>query len=287
MSKNQKDVFLLRGFVRSGTNWLSRLVNLHPEINCQGEFHLYPFKQFQRQYKQTFNSGSCIYQNEKDAILNAEFNRFVKNIIRRYCEGDKYTLVGNRTPAGLNDMWLPHAKHLVISRDGRSVVTSWFQHIMKNNILGDINRFPKLKENKRLFDKDKKHFLKNPHDLLTSEGFFKEIVKRWSDRVIADNRVATSADNGEIGLDYHWVKYENLHMAPVQRRKEIYQYLGVDPDKANPIDDKNMPAYNAKKANDINNRGTISGWQNFFTPKQDAWFAEIAGQAMEIHLSKN
>ena len=59
------DVFLLRGFVRSGTNWMGRILNLHPDINCQGEFHLYPFKHFYNDYRNQYGAGSCIFQYEK------------------------------------------------------------------------------------------------------------------------------------------------------------------------------------------------------------------------------
>ena len=34
-----KKFFVVRGFMKSGTNWLCRLLNLHPDISCAGEFH--------------------------------------------------------------------------------------------------------------------------------------------------------------------------------------------------------------------------------------------------------
>ena len=33
--------FFIRGYSRSGTNWLKRLLGLHPRVRCTGEFHLY------------------------------------------------------------------------------------------------------------------------------------------------------------------------------------------------------------------------------------------------------
>ena len=31
--------FFVRGHPRSGTNWVGALLNLHPQVNCFGEFH--------------------------------------------------------------------------------------------------------------------------------------------------------------------------------------------------------------------------------------------------------
>ena len=33
------EYFFVRGHPRSGTNWIGALLNLHPQINCWGEFH--------------------------------------------------------------------------------------------------------------------------------------------------------------------------------------------------------------------------------------------------------
>src|SRR5207244_11461043 len=33
------DLFFVRGHPRSGTNWVGALLNLHPQVNCFGEFH--------------------------------------------------------------------------------------------------------------------------------------------------------------------------------------------------------------------------------------------------------
>src|SRR6059058_5661183 len=35
----QHELFFVRGHPRSGTNWVGALLNLHPQINCFGEFH--------------------------------------------------------------------------------------------------------------------------------------------------------------------------------------------------------------------------------------------------------
>ena len=34
-------IFFLRGHAKSGTNWLGRLLNLHPRIRCEGEFNFH------------------------------------------------------------------------------------------------------------------------------------------------------------------------------------------------------------------------------------------------------
>src|SRR5437588_9391909 len=38
-AKVEHSFFFVRGHPRSGTNWVGALLNLHPRVNCFGEFH--------------------------------------------------------------------------------------------------------------------------------------------------------------------------------------------------------------------------------------------------------
>ncbi len=280
------DIFLLRGFVRSGTNWLGRIVNLHPDANCQGEFHLYPFKEFYKGYLKDYKDASCLLQNGKENILTAELNKFFRGVIRRYAENEKYKIVGNRTPAGLTDLWLPNAKHLIISRDGRSVVTSWFFHTLKHPTK-EINNYPRLLKAYEKYQENKNFFENNPEQLLSDEKFFKVIVKRWNDRVYNDKALTNQADKGKINLNYHWVNYEEFHENVEKIRNEIYTYLGLDPAKANPLDESTIPGFkkNSNNSKQIRARGVTNSWENFFTDNSYQWFEETGKMGLEIHES--
>ena len=281
------DIFLLRGFVRSGTNWLGRIVNLHPDANCQGEFHLYPFKEFYKGYIKDFKDASCIFQNDKGNILSTELNKFFRGVIRRYADNRKYKLVGNRTPAGLTDFWLPSAKHLIISRDGRSVVTSWFFHTLKHPTK-EINDYPLLLKAYEKYTENKNFFDNNPELLLRDEKFFKLIVKRWNDRVANDKNLTRQSDEGKIPLHYYWVNYEELHQNVEKGRNEIYTYLGLDPAKANPLDEGTIPGFTKENNNSngkVRARGVVNSWDKYFTDANHQWFAEVGQQGLDIHES--
>ncbi|MFN9877370.1 MAG: hypothetical protein ACK557_02725, partial [Planctomycetota bacterium] len=40
---DEKRFFCLRGFMKSGTNWLGSLLDNHPAVSCQGEYHWQEF----------------------------------------------------------------------------------------------------------------------------------------------------------------------------------------------------------------------------------------------------
>ena len=287
MKNLDTDIFLLRGFVRSGTNWLGRVVNLHPDANCQGEFHLYPFKAFLKQYLEDYKGATCVLQNGQGNILNSEMNKFFRGVIRRFADNTKHKMVGNRTPAGLTDLWLPNAKHLIISRDGRSVVSSWFFHTLKHPT-SEINKYPALLKAYEKFQKNKNHFFNHPEDLMLDQKFFRVIVKRWNDRVVNDIRLARQADEGKINLNYYWVNYEELHSNVEQGRSEIYTYLGLDPAKANPLDEATYPGFSKKnneKETVVRSRGVKNSWEKYFTDDNLQWFSEVGQHGLDLHTS--
>ena len=112
------------------------------------------------------------------------------------------------------------------------------------------------------------------------------IVKRWNERILGDTRLTRMADSGKINLDYHWINYEELHSNIEAGRSEIYAYLGLDPSKANPLDEATYPGFTkANNENDtvVRSRGVKNSWEKYFTDDNLQWFSEVGQQGLDLH----
>lgn len=281
--KKEPEVFFLRGYMRSGTNWLGRVVNLHPDINCQGEFHL---QQFGQGKSKVDRSTSCIITGGNKNMLDAEFEKFIKTLVRNHC-GREHKLVGDRTPTGISALVVPNSKYLLIQRDGRDVITSWFKHILKtvSKNKGRLKRYRKFSEYPEMLNKLKKvrnkpnYFEVNKKELMDCEGYFRFIASQWNTRIINDNKMSEVAK--VRNLDILHISYEKMHANPEEERAKIYEFLGLDPKLAAPLDVHTLPGF-AKKIPKGQHRGIVANWYNYFDETMAEWFDSEASEALKI-----
>lgn len=279
---NLDNIFFLRGHPRSGTNWLGRVLNLHPDINCHGEFHLESFGNAKRKVEA---SVSCFILEDRKAELDQHYEIFIKSLVRQFC-GSDHKIVGDRTPVAVNTVIVPNAKYLVISRDGRDVIVSWFKHILniatkhKNNIsrYKAFNEAPKMTELALKISEDPAYIRKNKRKLLASEKFFRNIAKKWNDRIINDHKAAAFMQKHFENLEVMWINYEELHANIETKRSEIYSFLGADPSKSEELNDLTMPGYN----NQSSARGKVGKWMDYFSEEKARWFDEEASEALQL-----
>lgn len=275
---SEKTIFFIRGYMRSGTNWLSNILNLHPEINCVGEFHLQMINRaFEKLYREFYTKDIQMYQDRDATILKKEFDNFIKRVVTAYC-GEEHRIVGDRTPVGLVDFILPDCKYIIISRDGRDVLVSFMYHALKTN-MPIVNQYPEMKEKRRLFLKNPNYFEKHPHELLDCEPCFKWVAKSWNDTLM-DNR--RKCDSKHFDFDYYWLEYSKMHQDPEKYRRELYTFLGADPDLALPLNDRTRPGFKKNRPLAHNRKGKVGDWSNYFTDKNRAWFKELAHEAAGV-----
>lgn len=274
----QPEVFFLRGFMRSGTNWLGRILNHHPDINCVGEFHL---QGFQKAFNECCNLNSCLNKDQTIKIIRNNYYDFVRQNIIDIC-GTNYKLVGDRTPAPLAKLVIPNSKYIIISRDGRDVLVSWFFHAIKKN-LPYLKNFSGMKKKSLDFQKNKNFFENNKELLLNNEKFFRHGAKLWNNRILSDKKICNAIEQGEIeGSEYYWIQYEKLHSNIDVNRNDIYVFLGLDPSKASKINNETQPGFSNEESKSSQQRGVVGRWKDYFSPQNHIWFDEEASEAMEI-----
>lgn len=271
------ELFFIRGYAKSGTNWLCNLMNLHPDVRCRGEFHFPTL--FRGLLGEQENLTAILKRDEYRPILEDRLQQLFRDIIVDVCGPAR--LCGDRTPCPLRSLIVPDSKTPYITRDGRDVMVSWTYHSM--NL--DIEDWPEMKAKAKQLKSDPNYFEVHKQQLLSCEESVRNFAAKWNEVVCDDFAVMRAADRGEIPLDYHWVRYEDLHRDTQVRRDEIYRFLNLKPKHALPLTAKTAAGFGNGKTNRPDNfyrRGCTGTWQEYFTDQQRQWFESEASAALQL-----
>jgi hypothetical protein len=271
-------IFLLRGRMRSGTNWTCALLNLHPKIACHGEFHFELLREGVAAFAQRAEAagkgiGAAVASEARAAYLD---------IVQR-CLATKVhhkphaAWIGDRTPAPI-DTAIPGAPVINIVRDGRDAVLSWARHRLGMDLPFAREPFESWRQAYRAepgaFDRD-------PGRYLEHEELIRQAVANWRDHVRSDLDIIARARRGEVDTPVLELSYERLHEDTEGARREMYAFLGVDPAEAAPLDNETVAGL-------ASGRGRIGAWREAFTDGARRWFNEEAGELLiELGYEKN
>ncbi|HEU4952626.1 MAG TPA: sulfotransferase [Holophagaceae bacterium] len=264
--------FFLTGAPKSGTTWLGKLLDAHPEISCRGEACVHHFGQRLVAACKDYND---LLARRKVAITDA--NDFpplkweeVLTLMRTFIELRFQAIADPAKPAlrflGEKDPehalhfkelggLFPEAKVLHIVRDGRGVFVSAWHHNVRSN-----------------------------YEHLKTHGFddFLDVTAReWADRV---RRARAGAVH--LGDRYLEVRYEDLVADPEPGFARVLRFLGAD---ASPevvqvcvaaasfeTLSQGRKAGEEDKASFFR-KGDPQDWRNHLTPAQVARFDALSG----------
>jgi hypothetical protein len=278
-------LFFLRGHPRSGTNWVGALLNLHPDINCVGEFH---FEELRRA-TDSLRGQSWHIVGQEPAATQLELG--LQDTVRRCMMAfrDKKpaaTWIGDRTPRPLRPL-IPGAPYIVIVRDGRDVLVSWTYHVLrqKPDVVSAVvpprfrERFAKAASD---FQADPKCFQREPRTLLADEEWVLHAARTWGDWVVRDRHAADLFRTGELDGSVHVVKYEELHVDTDTERRKMYAFLGLDPSQATPLSAQNRTTagFGREDSTSFFRHGEVGDWKTYATAPMRRAFKEAAGPAL-------
>jgi sulfotransferase family protein len=252
-AQTQPRVFFVVGHAKSGTSWLMRLLNAHPEIMCRGEGRIFG-RSFRRADLKDDHSSPFQPCSLYRAFLESDYLRLwlqrsvwtrevdVERSIRRLTrvaarhfmieqlEGTRKSIVGDKTPflsaetlSEIADIY-PDAKVVHIIRDGRDVAVSGMHHLWNREL--DLGGGNDLTPQEAMI---RDAFRADPRGVPARGGIFTPrrlclMAESWREMV------ARARDDGPnlLGDRYAEVRYEDLRTQPAVEARRILRFLNAD-----------------------------------------------------------
>ena len=276
-SKMDKQFFCIRGYMKSGTNWLGSLLSSHEEVDCVGEFH---WQQIVAPANRAIRKLPIYSQDDGSQAeqLRAGLENLTKQLLLSGAH-PKATLIGDRTPHTIEPVVIRGAKHICIVRDGRDVLVSRAFHLYNNPDSHRLfERFPELELLRQKFASDPWYFKNHPDDLLGHEAMVRESARWWRDHQQSDREACEKYPN----LPVLKVRYEDLHADVQAERHKLFEFLGVNPRRCAQISGHLKAGFKEERPNEFLRKGSVGDWENYFTDQTRRWYKEEAGEELRL-----
>jgi hypothetical protein len=308
-------VFFVVGQAKSGTSWLMKILDAHPEILCRGEGRLFGKdfiqKDFERGQQGKIQPSSLYRALHEAEYLEAWIERSVwtrgddveghlANLTRlatdyfltqRLARSGK-KIVGDKTPL-LTDTVLeeiaeiyPDARVIHVIRDGRDAAVSLVHH--RWNHSKDQGGIYELKPEELA---RRRAYRENPERLIGSgggifpEGTLANLAAGWKARVgkaMQDGRTL-------LGANYAEVRYEDLLERAHEEVARLLGFLGADAgaevvrECVEAASFENLSGGRERGEEDSSSffrKGIAGDWRNVFTERDRQIFKEAAGDLL-------
>jgi hypothetical protein len=259
--------------MKSGTNWVSNLLNLHPRISCIGELHL-------ESLYQTLQKDLRLLPIMTDAhvrrVVRNQFQEMVRKTLIQLARPGT-TVIGERTPHTLAPLVIKGARQITITRDARDVLISRMFHLYNFPEVSRVfDRFPEMRERLARFRENPWYFRDHPDELLANEEVVRESMRWWREHHESDRRTIAR----HAGLRVLFIRYEDCHRDVEGVRRSLYRFLGCDPGEAAPLPLSLRPSLGEERPNEFNRKGQIGDWKNYMTDKARRWINQECGEEL-------
>lgn len=298
--------FFALGNGRSGTTWLERTLNTHPEILCNGSGMFFgkdirSFGGRRLLYEVLANSEGLKTWHEmglNEWTEPGEFERDVAQItraaidalMRRRLTGSGKRILGDRTPhhvSYLNEIYelYPEAKVVHAIRDGRDVAISslhaFWQHAQDRG--GPANISAEEAEIRDAYREDRAAFLNSGRSIFTEERI-RQQANRWSHVVRRGREIGRKL----FGENYTELFYEEHLNRPHETLKKLFAFLEADttPEvidrvvEANRFEKVSGRSRGQESSGEFMRKGVAGDWRGTFTERDKRIFKQEAGDLL-------
>jgi hypothetical protein len=312
-SQESTPVFFIVGHQKSGTTWLMKMLDSHPEILCQGEGR--PFGRNWRQEQLKKRRASYPPTSLYNAIASSEDLRYwvERSVWSRRDDTDQHLanltrlaieyfltqqlqktgkkLVGDKTvlhdPEIVEEIAtiFPEAKVIHIIRDGRDVAVSQTHH--KWNQAEDQGGSGKINPDQLA---KREAYRRDPRSLIeTGQGIFPD---EWLTNHAAkwNAKVSKTVKDGPalLGANYGEIRYEDLLERPEEEMKRMLEFLGADASErtvrrcvdAASFEKLAEGRERGQEAASFFRKGIAGDWKNVFTEQDKRDFKAVAGDLL-------
>ncbi len=198
-----RKLFFISGVPKSGTTWMQKALDAHPQISCAGEGHffdiladligrsinIYNKDQLTLVAREVYE-GKPYYPNVTDNDFHFLVATFIGLMLAKSGIKENAQHIGDKTPA--NTLMLgkirsvfPEAKFIYVYRDGRDVAVSTYMHGQRNRGNQNLSKYIEpiaekwVQYNRAAIEFGRKH--KNALLMVSYEAMIEDFAKSFSD----------------------------------------------------------------------------------------------------------
>ena len=302
-------VFFVVGQQKSGTTWLMRILDSHPEILCRGEGRFFGAEWRQKSIRRIdarrppsslYNSvldakylrlwvERSVWSREGDAdehlanltrmaidyFLLGELARSGKRLV-----GDKSPLLVPETIEEISAIY-PEARVVHIIRDGRDAAVSALHHSWN---FGKKGKNDEVSAKREAYREDPDRMLNSGESVFAGNSLAR-MAAEWA------ARVGRTVEDGPalLGENYAEVRYEDLLARPEAEVRRLLEFLGADADDetvrrcVNAASFEKLSRGRERGEEDPSSffrKGVAGDWRNTFTEQDRRVFEQAAGDLL-------
>jgi hypothetical protein len=308
-------VFFIVGFAKSGTSWLMRTLNYHPEILCTGEglffgrgtdldkrrgtvapsslYGVFADSEYLRAWlqKSAWTRGDDVEEHVTNLAHGAMDYVFRNKLAKtgkksKRIVGDKTPFVTDRCIEEINLIY-PEARVIHIIRDGRDVAVSAVHHMWNYAIDagGHLTVKPEEVATRDAYRENPVAFRATGRSIFDENRLRNGFAKSWFEMT------AKAIEDGPslLGENYVEVRYEDLLMSPEEEVGRLLRFLGADDSKETVrrcIEKASFESWTKgrergqEESTAFLRKGVAGDWKNVFTGRDKEIFKEVTGDLL-------